>query len=315
VNDAVLLSMLRRSHEMFSLFHSSLSAALNRCGESRSRLKELVDHFYSRYLATLRVENGDITAVWGGMQYLALNSLDFLRVQSYINRIQSDFSNISKCLFLQSGQLVWSGVDPEITKLLVQYLSTTILPLLQSLSRQPDGSFLVGNDEKLPVLYIGDKTYNLAVFHAVNTTLCLLLASPPNKSFFGSFHDNAGKELGNLSADLTHSYISKSNGSPTYGQISFLYFNSANLAVKSTVEEGLEKLVKVGADFLEDLRRQGSMNGELMVKLGSEEWVVVQAAGARIIIQLLLDKNLNLIDVSEAVAKLDKSNFDSICML
>ena len=165
------------------------------------------------------------------------------------------------------------------------------------------------------MLYIGDKTFNLAVFHAINTTLCLLLHSGPQRSFFNLFQDTVGKELGNLSADLTHSYISKSSSSPPSDQISFLYFNAANLAVKSTVEEGQEKLVKVGADFLEDLKRQGNQDGELMVKLGSEEWVVVQAAGARIIIQLLQDKNLNLIDVSEAVARLEKANFDSICML
>ena len=94
VSDEVLLSLIRRSHEMFSLFHSSLTAALTRCGGNKLTLRELVDHFYSRYLATLRVENGDITAVWGGMQYLALNALDFLRIQSFINRIQSDMEII-----------------------------------------------------------------------------------------------------------------------------------------------------------------------------------------------------------------------------
>ena len=49
----------------------------------------------------------------------------------------------SKCLFLQSGQLVWSGVEPGITKLLVQFLSTTILPLLPNLSRKTYFLFLL----------------------------------------------------------------------------------------------------------------------------------------------------------------------------
>lgn len=39
-------------------------------------------------------------------------------------------------MFLQSGQLVWSGVDPSLTKLIVQYLSTTILPMLPAISRK-----------------------------------------------------------------------------------------------------------------------------------------------------------------------------------
>lgn len=315
VNDAVLQSLIRRSYEMFCLFHLSLSSALGRCGGNRDIFMELVQHFYSRYLATLRVENGDITTVWGGMQYLALESIDFLRVQSLINRMKSDLTIISKCLFLQSGQLVWSGVEPGHTKLLVQYLSTTILPMLPSLSRQPDGSFLVGEDDKLPLVYIGTRTYSLAVFHAINSTLCLLLDSTPPRSFFNTFLDSVGEELGNLSADLTHAYISKPAPAPSQESVSFLYFNASNLAVKSTVEEGHEKLVKIGADFVEDLRRFGNLDGEVMAKMSTEEWVVVQVAGARVIVILLQDKNLNLMEVAETVSRTGKASFDSICML
>ena len=99
VNDAVLQALILRSYEMFCLFHYSLSSALERCGGNRSVFMELVQHFYSRYLATLRVENGDITTVWGGMQYLALEAIDFLRVQSLINRMKSDLTIIRKETF------------------------------------------------------------------------------------------------------------------------------------------------------------------------------------------------------------------------
>ena len=90
---------------------------------------------YFRYLGTLRVDRSDLTYIWGGIQYLAVEMLDFLRVQSIVNRIKADQDNISKCLFLQSGQLIWSDVDPELTKLLVQYLSTTILASLNTIHR------------------------------------------------------------------------------------------------------------------------------------------------------------------------------------
>ena len=137
VSDEVLKSILRRSYKMFCLFHSGLNASLmGRCGGAITVFSELIDHFFSRYLATLNVERGDITYIWGGLQYLAVEMLDFLRVQSIINRLKKEQLIVSKCLFLQSGQLVWSDVDPEMTKLLVQYLSTTILTSLNSLSRK-----------------------------------------------------------------------------------------------------------------------------------------------------------------------------------
>ncbi len=97
--------------------------------------------------------------------------------------------------------------------------------------------------------------------------------------------------------------------------MSFIYFNAANLAIKSTVIEGQEKLIKIGADFVEDLRNSGFSEGEIMAKTWSEEWVVVQVAGARTIIVLLHDKNLNLMEVAEEVSRLEKNRFDSICML
>lgn len=85
--------------------------------------------------------------------------------------------------------------------------------------------------------------------------------------------------------------------------------------MKSTLEEGQEKLVKIGADFVEDLRRFGNLDGEVMARTSSEEWVVVQVAGARVIVILLQDKNLNIMEVAEAVSRTEKASFDSICML
>ncbi len=47
-----------------------------------------------RYLGTLRVDRSDLTYIWGGIQYLAVEMVDFLRVQAIINRIKADKENI-----------------------------------------------------------------------------------------------------------------------------------------------------------------------------------------------------------------------------
>jgi len=341
VSDEVLQSILQRSYKMFCLFHSGLKASLvGRCGGVTKVFLELINHFFSRYLATLKVERGDITYIWGGLQYLAVEMLDFLRVQTMINRMKSEQSIVSKCLFLQSGQLVWSDVDPDLTKLLVQYLSTTILTSLNNLPRKPEGSFLVGEEGKLPTVYLCDSSYQLAVYHVVNTTLVLLLNKTPSFQFYSRFKETPGQELGNLSADLTHTYISRqmivsSSSSQTLASntsaattpaspqppsvvsenVMFLYYNASNLAVKSTVPDGHTKAIMLAQDLILDLARSGSGEGEVCTKLSNDEWVVVQVAGARTIVVILTEKNINLIDVAESVNKLKKTSFDNICML
>ena len=94
VSDPVLVSLVQRAHHMFCLFNGGLELAMARCSDhevKRHHLLELVRHFYSRYLATLRVEEADITAVWGGIKYLAVGAKDFLRVQSLVNRMKEEY--------------------------------------------------------------------------------------------------------------------------------------------------------------------------------------------------------------------------------
>ena len=38
---------------------------------------------------------------------------------------------------LQQGQLVWSELEPDMTRLLVHYLTTTLLPSIPSLPAPP----------------------------------------------------------------------------------------------------------------------------------------------------------------------------------
>ena len=147
-----------------------------------------MSHFYSRYLCTLRIEVTNVMDIWGGVQYLLLDPAPFLRVQSLVNRVEESFPSVQSTLYLQQGQLVWSGVPPHPTKLLVHYLSTSLLPGAKEKRPMsplaspagPHGRFLVGGtDTPLPVVHVGEDKYHLVVDHAINSTLCLLLQSQP----------------------------------------------------------------------------------------------------------------------------------------
>ena len=64
----------------------------------------------SRYLGTLRVDRSDLTYIWGGIQYLAVEMVDFLRVQAIINRIKADKENIRDIWLLnfKKGKLFYN---------------------------------------------------------------------------------------------------------------------------------------------------------------------------------------------------------------
>ena len=53
----------------------------------------------------------------------------------------------------------------------------------------------------------------------------------------------------------------------------------------------------------------------MTANLNTDQWLVVRVAGVRTVIVILNQKNLNLMEVSEEVARLDKSSFGRICML
>ena len=286
VSDKVLLGILDKAHQMFSLFSGGLHYILDNNQRSRGLLCERVQHFYSRYLTSLKLEQCSVLDMWGGIQYLPLQAQPALRVQSFINRADLQFPTAGCCLFLQQGQLVWSEISPSLSRLLVHYLTSTLLPSLPSLPPAPptsphQGRFLVGGSpgDVLPMVHLDPQTSrHLVVYHAINSTLCLLLHQLPQPDFFHSFSDWAGPLLSDLSADLTHIWATSSSSEVTShsDNVRFIYFNGANFAVKSTVEPGSESLVNLAAELASGLPERG---GETTVKLNNDHWLVVRKTG------------------------------------
>ena len=215
------------------------------------------------------VSTSGLLEQWGGLHYLPLTARPFLRVQTLVTRTQAAAPSVHSALFLQAGQLVWSGMEPEPTRLLVHYLTTSLLPSLTSLpapspTAPHQGRFLVGGrDSALPTVHMKGEQLHLLVYHAINSTMLLLLSSPPNPLLYSDLDTTLGPALSDLSADLTHQWSQDreaASGTPpdqvnkhpqflelffkNWLQVKFLYFNAANFAVKSTVEAGSENLVK-----------------------------------------------------------------------
>ena len=65
--------------------------------------------------------------LFGAVQFLTLESLEFLHVLSFVNKVESDFGCIDKTLFLHHGNIVWSGIQQKETQLLFHYIYQTLL--------------------------------------------------------------------------------------------------------------------------------------------------------------------------------------------
>ena len=73
-----------------------------------------------------------VNDLFGAVQFLTLEPLDFLHVQSFVNKVENDFACIDKSLFFHHGNIVWSGLQQKETQLLYHYVYNTLLPSYSS---------------------------------------------------------------------------------------------------------------------------------------------------------------------------------------
>ena len=230
LHDNVLEAILQRTYDMFKIFTGGFSNYDNETIKVKSAA------FFSRYIQTSNFGTNHLTSdLFGAVQFLTLEPLDFLHVLSFVNKIESDFGCIDKSLFLHHGNIVWSGIQQKETQLLFHYVYHTLL--LQnatkstgSLNNSPfsghQGRFLTGppniikltaddvNSLRIPKVFLPIfieetneytlKEYHFLVYHAIKSTLCLLIPIEVDFTvdFFKRLDGHLGPRLTNMSADL-----------------------------------------------------------------------------------------------------------------
>ncbi|KAJ8881119.1 hypothetical protein PR048_017592 [Dryococelus australis] len=128
VQDNVFRSVLRQSYRMFRLFKGSFCHILSSHAGDVQPLRHKLEHFFSRYLMTLKLNHCDILDVFQGIQFLPLDKQTFLRVQCFVNLVEAMFSQVQHTAFLYNDQLVWSGLEPDDMQVVYRYLVTSLLP-------------------------------------------------------------------------------------------------------------------------------------------------------------------------------------------
>lgn len=349
VQDCVYEALLKQAYRMFQLFNGTFYHILSKNAGDIQSVKQRLDHFYSRYLQTLKPQFCDILDIFCGIHFMPLDKNTFLRVQCFINLLEATFSSVKYTAFLYNDQLVWSGLEQEDMRIMYKYLTTSLFPThleqeLQGSTTSPAriqggvhyGKFITGppdikneqNLGKIPRVYINTDEENeecyLLVYRAHNASVCMLInvSATLNFELCQKIDAFLGPQLTQLASDIGEQYSKRLsvNLDPPYR---YIYFNHMNLAQKTTVHTENKKVPAVNipqdtlrliSDISSDIARNGE-DGETIVKTASENWVVGKRSDQREFYVVINQKNANLIEINEEVKRLCASHFNSIFFL
>ncbi|KAL4239339.1 vacuolar fusion protein ccz1 [Mactra antiquata] len=280
VQDPVMEAVVRQAYRMFTLFNGSIYYLLEKLNGETKSLQQRIEHFFSRYLLTLRLGSCDLLDVFSGISFLPLDKNTYLQVQCFINILESTFPSVKYTAFLYNDQLVWSGLEQDDMRIMYKYLTTSLFPAyleqeLQASGHQhgshqtmgrnlsmPNvgnvhfGKFITGppniqnetNMGKIPRLYINTEYENeecfLLVYRAMSASVCLLLNSSSTINFdlCKKLDSFLGNQLTQLASEIGDQYSSRTKQQPSSEPIfKYIYFNHMNLAQKTTVHKDSQK--------------------------------------------------------------------------
>ncbi|XP_030872598.1 vacuolar fusion protein CCZ1 homolog [Leptonychotes weddellii] len=124
--DKVYSSVLRQCYSMYKLFNGTFLRAMEDGGVKL--LKERLEKFFHRYLQTLHLQSCDLLDIFGGISFFPLDKMTYLKIQSFINRMEESLSIVKYTAFLYNDQLIWSGLEQDDMRILYKYLTTSLFP-------------------------------------------------------------------------------------------------------------------------------------------------------------------------------------------
>lgn len=60
-----------------------------------------------QYLQTLHLQSSDLLDVFGGISFFPLDKMTYLKIQSFVNRVEESLSLVKYTAFLYNDQLIW----------------------------------------------------------------------------------------------------------------------------------------------------------------------------------------------------------------
>ncbi|XP_012860865.1 vacuolar fusion protein CCZ1 homolog [Echinops telfairi] len=328
--DKVYSSVLQQCYSMYKLFNGTFLRAMEDGGVKL--LKERLEKFFHRYLQTLHLQSCDLLDIFGGISFFPLDKMTYLKIQSFINRVEESLSIVKYTAFLYNDQLIWSGLEQDDMRILYKYLTTSLFPR----HIEPE---LAGRDSPVRAEIPGNLQHYgrglepfipgyTALISAMSAAVCFMIdaATQPTLDFCRRLDSIVGPQLTVLASDICEQFhINKrTSGSEKDPQFKFIYFNHMNLAEKSTIHMRKTPSVSLTSVHPDLMKILGDINSdftrvdedeEIIVKAMSDYWVVGKKSDQRELYVILNQKNANLIEVNEEVKKLCATQFNNIFFL
>ncbi|KAH9487946.1 vacuolar fusion protein ccz1 [Bulinus truncatus] len=250
---------------MFKLFNGTFTTILGRANGEVVALKQRLEHFYNKYLLTLKLSEGDILDVFNGIHFcrwIKIHIFEWTRTRRY--RIM--YKYLTNSLFP-------TNLEQELHGGQNRPLSTS----------GHYGKFMTGpanlNDDrnmgKLPSICeyrreIDEECY-LIVYTALSATICLLVNGKSSLSvpLCRKVDSMLGPQMTKLASDISEQYNKVAALNSSEPVFKYVYFNHMNLAQQTTVHIDLQK--RSGVNIPPDiLRLLGDINADLTKE--NERW-------------------------------------------
>uniref|UniRef100_A0A8C7ZE48 CCZ1 homolog, vacuolar protein trafficking and biogenesis associated n=1 Tax=Oryzias sinensis TaxID=183150 RepID=A0A8C7ZE48_9TELE len=347
--DTVYGAVVRQCYSMYKLFNGPFGRAMETGGVEL--LMQKLEKFFYRYLQTLHLQSCDLLDVFGGISFFPLDKMTYLKIQSFVNRVEESLSLIKYTAFLYNDQLIWSGLEQDDMRTLYKYLTTSLFPrhsepevrsnllsvnflscfVLRFLTgpanlKDPEAKF------RFPKIFVasedGYEELHLIVYKAMSAAACFMINASVEvtREFCEQLDGLVGPQLTLLASDICEQFTinRRTSGPEKEPQFKFIYFNHMNLAEKSTIHMRKTAsvcltsvhpdLMKILGDINCDFARVDE-DEEIIVKAMTDYWVVGKKSDQRELYVILNQKNANLIEVNEEVKRLCATQFNNIFFL
>ncbi|KAL3984745.1 hypothetical protein ACH3XW_35795 [Acanthocheilonema viteae] len=346
IRGSAIKAVLITAYKMFCLFFGPFSRLV--VGNS-AHLKDRLEYFFSRYLPQLRLHRMPLLDVFCGVDYLSLDSINYLRVENFLDDLVETFPQISKRVFFYQERLITYSVSKTDLPILCRYLTQHLLSRSLKEELQPEkcnrkgaihrGKFLTGlvvpaksasiNDEcdaKLPVVYLCDDNNErrLIVYRALNATVCMFSQKSIDAQFLQRLDEYLGLELTALASLVAESYGNMNDISKKENEFHFIYFNPESMSLKTSLAENIESsrnsnlpsipssVYKSACDIFDEFLENNDF-GETSVKLDTDWWIIIKKVNKRFLLLILRSATLTApAEVQQYVNDIIKINFDTV---
>ncbi|MGH0116973.1 UNVERIFIED_CONTAM: hypothetical protein FKN15_024918 [Acipenser sinensis] len=185
VMDSVYSSVLQQCYNMYKLFNGTFARTMEAGGVDL--LKQRLEKFFYRYLQTLHLQSCDLLDIFSGISFFPLDKMTYLKIQSFVNRMEESLNLVKYTAFLYNDQLIWFLTGPSNLK-------------------DPEAKF------RFPKIFVNtENTYeelHLIVYKAMSAAVCFMINSSVEltREFCEQLDSLVGPQLTLLASDICEQY-------------------------------------------------------------------------------------------------------------